>query len=270
LKTVLITGAARGIGSAAADLFLDKGYRVIAADILFDKVHDSRPSREILQVPLDVTSDNSVRAAGKIIRESNLSIDILINNAGVFDFFPLSETRIEALEKTIQTNALGAARMIHEFLPELIRNHGRVIQISSESIKLPGLFQPYQVSKIALEAYSRSVRQELELKGVKLVIIRPGATNTGLYGKLDEYKNPMEGSHFNDEFKAFVKNTVRFKGKAIEPEVVAGLIYKSATCKSPKYIYRINNNPVLTWLSILPDRLMDRFVVKLIRKKRRS
>jgi NAD(P)-dependent dehydrogenase (short-subunit alcohol dehydrogenase family) len=267
LKTVLITGAASGLGAATAALFISNGYRVVSTDIIYKERKDERPGLDWLIFPMDISSDESVKSVGIALKELGISIDILINNAGVFDLYPLTEIDTATLEKILQINTLGASRLIRAFLPDLIMNTGRVVQISSESVKFPGLFQPYQVSKISLEAYSRSVRQELALKGIQLVLVRPGAIKTGLYRELSSYENPIRNSRFDNEFERFVKRTSKFVGRIMLPEQVAAKIFRAATVSNPKYIYRINNNPLLSFLSLLPDRFIDRMVVKMVGNK---
>jgi NAD(P)-dependent dehydrogenase (short-subunit alcohol dehydrogenase family) len=254
-----------GLGASTADYFLAEGFQVVAGDIAFDRVVDERKDSKLIKVPVDISNSASVEYTSRALRDLGVSIDVLVNNAAIFDLFPLSEIDPEKIEKIIQINTLGAVRLVRAFLPDLIRNKGRVIQISSESSKFPGLFQPYQVSKIALEAYSRSVRQELALKGIKLVVIRPGAMQTNLFKDLDSYTNPVEDSVFSREFKSFREKTVKFTGRIRKPETVSKVIYKAATCKNPKYYYNVNNNPVLTVFSWLPEKLTDRIVKKLVR-----
>jgi len=267
MKTVLITGACKGLGKATAEEFLRNGYRVISGDICYKITEDLRPSRELLRVSLDVSSAESVENASSWLKQNDIYIDILVNNAGIYNMYPLSEIETLELSRMLDINSLASARTIRAFLPDLARNRGRVIQISSESAKFPGLFQPYQVSKLLLEAYSRSVRQELMLKDIRLVIIQPGAIQTELSGDLDHHRNPVQNSIFEEEFNAFVRRTTRYVGKVLPPEKVARYIFHAATCRRPRYIYRINNNPLLTAMALLPDRIIDNMVKRMVKKK---
>jgi NAD(P)-dependent dehydrogenase (short-subunit alcohol dehydrogenase family) len=267
MKTVLITGAASGLGKALVSAYSSGSFMVVAVDIGFSSLQDLRPSQNILLIPMDVSSTESVELAALTVKNLGVKIDLLINNAGIFEMYPLSEQYPEKFSRVIQINTIGPVRLIRAFLPDLVTSRGMVIQISSESVKFPGAFQPYQISKIALEAYSRSVRQELALKGVKLVIIRPGAMQTGLFGELNSYHNPIGNSIFEKEFMNFTGGTTRFVGRIIPAEQVAGRIYRISKKKRPKYIYRMNNNPVLTLVSLLPARISDRLVVYFLKKK---
>jgi len=256
MKTVLITGAGRGLGKAIAETFAENGCRVVATDIDNELLENFRDKTSYEVYQLDVTDPISIRAVREDLHQKEIKIDILVNNAGIFDLFPLCEANISRLRRVIEVNTLGPATMIREFLPDLLETHGRVIQVSSESVRFPALFQPYQVSKIALEAYSRSVRQELALKGVKLVMIRAGAMNTQIVQGLTSLRNPVDQSIFEKEFEQFVKETKKHILRVVSPAKVAKVVYKASVSKKPRYIYNINHNPWLIFLSLIPDRLM--------------
>jgi len=264
MNAVFISGAASGLGQALMEVFESKGHLVVAADIAFATVVDLRPERNLLLLPMDVSSPGSVENGVGTLRQLGVEIDILINNAGIFDLFPLSEHDPEHKVRIIQVNALGPVRLIRALLADLVARRGMVIQVSSESVRFPGAFQPYQISKIALEAYSRSVRQELAAKGVRVVIIRPGAMSTNLFGELDKYLNPVPGSIFSKEFRNFSMGTKRFVGRITSPRRVAGKVYRISQKKRTRLVYHINNNPVLAMVSMLPQRLTDYFIVRFL------
>lgn len=143
-----------------------------------------------------------------------------------------------------------------------------MVQISSESVKFPGFFQPYQFTKISMEAFVRSIRPELVLKGIRLIIIRPGAIRTSLSGELEKHVNPVDQSVFQHEFDSFVKTSTRFVGRILSAEETAEKIFRAVTARRPKYIYHINNNPLLSLMALLPQRLADRLAISMVRKKK--
>ncbi len=268
MKAVLITGAGRGLGRAIAETFAGNGFRVVVTDVDNELLEDLKHESSYDLYHLDVTDPMSIRAVAEDLHQKKIKINILINNAGIYDLFPLCEADISRLKKVIEVNTLGPAAMIREFLPDLIETHGRVIQISSESVRFPGLFQPYQVSKIAMEAYSRSVGQELALKGVRLVIIRAGAMNTQMVQGLTSLRNPVDHSIFEKEFEQFVIETRKHILRIVRPEKVARVVYKAAISKKPKYIYNINHNPLLIFLSLVPERFMEQALRMKFKKQR--
>ena len=84
----------------------------------------------------------------------------------------------------MEVNFLSHQNLLSTFVRDLIISRGRFIVVSSESVKFPALFQPYMISKIALEAFAITVRQEMALKGVRVVIVRPGAVNSFVTSRL--------------------------------------------------------------------------------------
>jgi NAD(P)-dependent dehydrogenase (short-subunit alcohol dehydrogenase family) len=151
------------------------------------------------------------------------------------------------------------------FLPQLRKTKGRVINISSESIRLPAAFHPYAASKIALEALSVSMRNELALEGVLLSIIRPGAINTPFLDNL----NSMDERIGDSSFRSFLENFARKAPKEIhnicEPETVAAVVVKALTKKKPKRYYHVNNNPKLRMAQMLPHRWRDYFMQRMLK-----
>ena len=172
---VLITGAANGLGKALASTFAENGFQVFAGDIAFS---DANEHENILQLSLDITDNESIQTALLEIQNKTDQLAILINNAGISDNFPISESDPEMVFDMLNINTMGSLRVVHHFLPLLLKAKGKIITISSESVRIPGAFQPYQVSKIALEGIHKTLRQELLIKGVRMIIIRPGAINT--------------------------------------------------------------------------------------------
>ncbi|MCK7460841.1 MAG: SDR family oxidoreductase [Sphingobacterium sp.] len=133
---------------------------------------------------LDITNAIQLNDFAKEIDLEHKGLDILICLAGIYDTFPVTEANPDLFKEIITVNLLGTAMLVQGFLKPLIRNKGRVIVVSSESYKIQAMFQPYMISKASLEAYCRVARQELDLKNVKLTVIRPGAIRTPLF-KLD-------------------------------------------------------------------------------------
>jgi NAD(P)-dependent dehydrogenase (short-subunit alcohol dehydrogenase family) len=261
-KTVLVTGAGRGLGKAISETFAAKGFLVIATDVDPRLLEQYQNRTNFIPFEMDVTNLTSVEEARAQLHDRGIHIDILVNNAGIYDMFPLSESDPQRLRKIMDINLTGSAITIRTFLDDLTEKRGRIIQVSSESVRLPGLFQPYQVSKIAMEAFSISVRQELSLKGVKLVIVRPGAIRTLIYENLTKFTNPSDNSRYEKEFLKFVKETAKNIGRVSEPTEVARVILKAATVNKPKNIYRINNSPWVVFLSLLPARLLELVIRK--------
>jgi NAD(P)-dependent dehydrogenase (short-subunit alcohol dehydrogenase family) len=254
-KVVLITGAGRGLGLAIAKAFISENFEVIATD-----VHDSIPP-EIAQnelfsyLKLDVTSEIDVSQCASFVQEKFGRLDVLISNAGVFDFYPVSEAGADELKRIMNVNFLGLANLTKYFLFLLIQSQGRLIVISSESYKVPAPFQPYAVSKQALESLYNAIRIELALKGIKSILIRPGAIKTKILEDTLQFTKSNRESFFDEEFASFLDAVPRYIGKIVSPEKVAKVVLKAGTLKNPKSIYQINHNPIVRLLAILPNKV---------------
>ena len=167
-------------------------------------------------------------------------------------------------EPFYQVNTFGPYRVTKTFFSLLIGPKSKVINISSESVKLPTLFQPYPVSKIAMEALMRSIGQELSLKEVQLTFIRPGAIKTALLEHLHTLERAPKESLFKKEYDQFIEKAPKREGNPIEPSVAASKIYKISQKSRLKYVYRINNNTLLRIASVLPAGIVNCMMKRMV------
>ncbi len=260
---ILITGAAGGLGSALVEMSksLPDLHHVIAADIKERVSAMYKDDPKVIGIPMDVGSESSIRKAHEQLHKMDIQIKFLINCAGIAVFHPISESTEELLDKTLKVNTYGPVLTVSVFLNDLIETKGRVIQISSDSVRLPTLFHPYPNSKIALEAFSTSMRQELNLLGIDLIMIRPGAINTDLIQDVKSTK-PLKNSPYESQFQNFLKLAKEDVGKMVEPKEVAQLINKVILAKNPKRNYSINKNRKISLLANFPQKWIDFFVKK--------
>lgn len=266
MKTVLITGAGGGLGKAMAKKFHEEGNQVIVTDTSVDILSEYTDKQRFSVHKLDVTSEIDCKQVTNDIAVKFDKIYVLISNAGIFDFYSLTGAGSEKLNKMFSVNVFGLANLTKYFLPLLLKSRGRLIVISSESYKVPSPFQPYAVSKQALEKLFDAVRLELLAKGIVSVLIRPGAIQTQILENTINYNDTENEKLFQKEFSRFLFSVKKYIGKVAAPEEVAGLIYKAAISKKPKKVYSINHNPLVTLLSILPNRMKERFVLKSLTK----
>ncbi len=266
-KTVFITGAAGGLGRVLVRAYADTGYRVIATDINRAGLNSLSDLQLVTARYLDVTDSENITSLIKELDLESLGLDILVCLAGIYHTYPVTEENPDLFKKIISVNLLGTAALVRGLLKPLIKNKGRVIVVSSESYKIQAMFQPYMISKSALEAYCRSARQELALKDVKLIVIRPGAIRTPLLKWMETENDPGKYPVFRDEFGKSWYKSLKMVGKIVGPEPVAGRIMLASTALRPKRIYRINNNPFLTLISLLPAGIFDRLTVKIFKSK---
>lgn len=259
-RIVLITGAAHGLGRALADEFLSREWQVIATDIDETSLAVRKGEKQAWTLKMDVTSEDSVRSVFEHISKEKLMLDMIINNAGIDNYFPLSEAPVSLFREIFEVNVFGCYRVNQVFLPLMRKPGGRIIHISSESLDLTVPFMPYPVSKKTLEGYCKSLRQELRILGVDVILIRSGAIRTRLLENVSRIHYPVSDSSLNKAFNTFMAIAPKEIKKVLEPEKVARFIYQKSQVTNPRMVYRINNNYKLKLLALLPFPLVEKIV----------
>ena len=171
-KTVLVTGANRGIGQALVTEALARGVQRVYAGTRGSLVH---PDRRVTPLRLDVTSDAQIRAAAEQIG----SLDILVNNAGVALYDDLTERA--ALEQSLAVNLFGTWGVTEAFLPLLTRSAGSIVNNVSVMALAPLPLTPaYAISKAAAFNLTQSLRALLAGRGVRVHAVLTGPTDTDM------------------------------------------------------------------------------------------
>lgn len=182
-KVVLITGASSGIGEAIARAFVDAGAHVAVGARRVDRlsVLAEELQGEVLPLALDVADQASVRAAVDATIERFGRIDVLVNNAGVMLTGLIDGADTAEWDTMIRTNLLGTMYMTHAALPHLLSSRGAVVQTSSTSGRVSSAGSGvYSASKFGVNAFTEALRQEVTARGVRVVVIAPGFTDTDL------------------------------------------------------------------------------------------
>ena len=185
MKSVIITGANRGIGYDTALAFGRAGYKVYAtmrnpetATELKQKMEQE--SLAIIISKMDVDSDESVNQCIAAILQENGSVDVLVNNAGIERHNSVEETSMEEFKAVMETNYFGVLRCVKAVLPQM-RNarNGCIINITSVAGKIAcSPLGCYTASKYALEAISEALAQEVKPFNIRVAIVEPGIINT--------------------------------------------------------------------------------------------
>jgi NAD(P)-dependent dehydrogenase (short-subunit alcohol dehydrogenase family) len=262
MKTVLITGAGRGLGRALAGQFHLNGWHVIATDLLPELLAGLENSEGYTILPMDVASDASVQEAFEKIQTTAPILDLVINNAGIDRYFPLSEAPAEHFKKVFEVNVFGAYRVSQVFLPLLKKPGGGIIAIGSESLHISMPFLPYPISKRTLENYILALRQELWFTGRWATVVRCGPMRTAMVENVYHLKSEVENTTLDKVFQVFAANAPKGIGKIMDPSEAAQRILKIATSSLPKAIYRINNGVQLRMLKWMPFSLIEKAVRK--------
>jgi short-subunit dehydrogenase len=239
-KNVLITGASSGIGAATAILLNRHGYRLwgtIRNIARLPELPENLRSA-VRFIEMDVTDEKSVGQAMKLVFEEAGQIDILINNAGYGSFGPLEETPIDHIRTQMETNYIGAIRMIQALLPSMReRNSGTIVNVTSLAAHFVIPFQiQYSASKFALRALTEGLRQELHPYNIRVFAVEPGDIRTR-FNDATQFA-PTDPSSPYQKWSQQAWNTIDHNLQiAPPPQVVAKVILK-ALLKGRKRIQR--------------------------------
>lgn len=175
-KTIVITGAGIGLGRALARRFVRDGDSVVLLGRTPAKVETlaAELGNQSLAVGCDVSSPTSVKAAFERIARHHPRIDVLINNAAVYEPFLIAEASDAQILDTLATNLAGPMLCARAAIP-LMGRGGHIINVSSESVgmRFPYLVV-YQSSKAGLERFSEGLYHELESSGIRVTSLRAG------------------------------------------------------------------------------------------------
>lgn len=175
-KVIVITGAGAGLGRALAKRFASEGDSVVLLGRTFAKVEAATAEigARALAIGCDVSSAASVRSAFAQIAKTHAHVDVLINNAAVFEPFLIAEATDEQIINTINTNLTGAMLCTRSAIP-LMKAGSHIINVSSESVgmRFPHLVA-YQCSKAGLERFTEGLHHELEPNGIRVSSLRAG------------------------------------------------------------------------------------------------
>jgi len=181
----IITGATKGIGRAIANLYASKGINLALCarsqedlDQLRKEYQEDYPTVQVLTSVCDVSNRKQLEDFASYVKEKWDTIDILINNAGVFYPGLLLEEKDDALASMIETNLYSAYHLTRAIVPRMItKKKGLIVNMCSIASKIA---YPnggsYSISKFALLGFSKVLREELKESGIKVTSILPGAT----------------------------------------------------------------------------------------------
>lgn len=226
MPRILITGASSGFGLATAELFLARGWEVIATMRTPDG-HET-PRHERLQIlPLDVTDAASVARA-----VANAGpLDALVNNAGVGMLNVLEGVDIAKARELFETNVLGAMAVTQAVLPGMrARKAGVIVNISSSVTLRPfPALSVYSASKAAINAFTESLALETAKFGIRTRLVLPGSAPTTSFGKNAVARMGMD---IPAPYEAFVRDylaTMRSSTEKTEPGDVAQAVWRAVT-----------------------------------------
>ncbi|MER3482093.1 MAG: short-chain dehydrogenase/reductase [Meiothermus sp.] len=271
MKNVLITGASSGIGAACAVWLAKRDFRVFAG---IRKKADgdtlAAQAGNILPVLLELTEENSVAEAYKLIASQTDKLEGLVNNAGIAVAGPLEFLPISELRRQLEVNVIGQIGVTQAFLPLLRPAKGRIVMMSSISGRVTApFFGPYSASKFALEALSDALRRELVRWGLEVSVVEPGNIRTPIWGKGVAWGEALKKAlpdGGKELYGAAIDGLIRYvqnsDGKGLHPDEVAKVVEHALTAARPRTRYVVGREAKLAafLVRLLPDRLIDRFI----------
>jgi NAD(P)-dependent dehydrogenase (short-subunit alcohol dehydrogenase family) len=230
-KTVLITGASSGLGRAAATLFHNAGWNVIATMRSTSDGSELEALERVLVTRLDVEDEGTIASAVEAGIATFGTIDVLVNNAGFGAFGPLETASIETIRRQLEVNVVGVLRTTQALLPHFRqRRDGTIINISSTSGRITLPFGAlYHASKYALEGATEALQYELAPLGVTVKLIEPGAIRTDFAGRSMTFSNDLALADYQPLIEAAMATYSSLMNGGSEPEQIAQVIFTAAT-----------------------------------------
>lgn len=271
MKSVVVTGVSTGIGWGTTNVLTKKGLHVFGS---VRKTEDGERLKsefgdQFTPLLFDVTDEAAVAQAASTVRETLNGTTLLglVNNAGIAAPGPVLNQPIDELRNQLEVNITGQVIVTQAFAPllgvdkDLIGAPGRIVMISSVAGKNGAPFLgAYAASKHGLEGLSESLRRELMLFGIDVVIVGPGAVATKIWDKAEEVDvTQYQNSPFAPALDRIKEYMIANGKKGFPPEKLGRAVWKALTTANPKTRYAVVPARLMNWTlpGLLPKRTVD-------------
>ncbi len=264
-RTVLVTGAGRGIGRAIAVCLARSGWRVyggVRTDVAAKELAEE--SELITPVELDVTVADHLVALDRELPER---LDALVNNAGVAVAGPIETLSRADMQRQFDVNLFGPLALTRALLPRLRRARGRVVFISSINGRVSFPFTGiYNASKYAIEAVADCLRVELRPFGVQVALIEPGVIDTDPWHEMDQIIDALEAGLDPEHRKLYAPHFAaerqligKIRKNAKPPELVAAAVERQLNRRRvrPRTLLGADARTILGMKTLLTDHGLD-------------
>jgi len=260
-KYVVITGASTGIGYGCVAELIKHDYHV------FGSVRKEADAQRLQQdfgenyTPLlfDVTDSVAIHAAAQQVTEligDEATLCGLVNNAGIAVPGPILHLPLDEFRHQFEVNLFGLIDVTQAFLPllgtrkNIAHPPGRIVNISSINGTLANPFlSPYVASKHALEGFSKSLRQELMLYGIEVVVVAPGVVQTPIWDKADEVEiTPYLETDYATALQKMKRMLTGISKRGMSADRISHTVRTALESQRPKTLYRLPGNWLLSWI----------------------
>jgi len=191
-KRALVTGGNSGIGFATAQLLNKRGYEVVISGRDHGRLQEAADELGMDSILADISDLDDLAAMAVPFLESGL--DVLVNNAAIASFKPLTAHTVDDYRLCFDTNIRGPLELIRLLLPALEKRQGSICNVSSIIVsKGVANGSLYAAGKGAMDAFTRSLARELAPKKVRINAVAPGAIETPMFGKLGFSEEELQG-----------------------------------------------------------------------------
>jgi NAD(P)-dependent dehydrogenase (short-subunit alcohol dehydrogenase family) len=271
MKSVVVTGASTGIGWGCVKVLTARGFHVFGS--VRKQADADRLSKEFgasfTPLLFDVTDEAAVKAGAKAVaaKLNGETLAGLVNNAGIAVSGPLLHLDIGEFRQQLEVNLTGQLIVTQAFAPllgasadSMTARPGRIVMMSSVGGKTASPFVgPYNASKFGLEGLSESLRRELMLYGVDVILIAPGAVATPIWDKAEAVDVARFANTPYAKPIGMVRDYMIKIGKAgFPPEKIGEIVHTALTASNPKTRYVVTPDPLTNWLGlVMPKRMVD-------------
>ena len=282
MDAVVITGVSSGIGLKSAEILCDAGYKVYGsvrkeqdASVLSQKYPNLFKA-----LIFDVRDEPAIKEAAQFVKKDlsdNDKLVGLVNNSGIALGGPFKYLNTDVFRKQLEVNVLGVVSVTLNFLDLLgayegSRHQGKIIMISSVSgHRAYPYMSPYSASKFALEGMSDSLRRELMMYGVDVILIEPGPVQSEIWNKAPKKEdNPFIGTEYEESLMTFYEQVVEKGQDPLPSDVIGDAIKNIIQNPNPKtrYVFTKDKFKEYTLPGMLPDRTLDKIMAKRLKIKK--
>jgi NAD(P)-dependent dehydrogenase (short-subunit alcohol dehydrogenase family) len=263
-----VTGASSGIGRATAQRLAADGFHVLAG-VRREEDADRTAAANIEPVIVDITNVDTLAALAERIAgdPARRPLRAIVNNAGIAVNAPVEMAPLDEWRRQIEVGVIGQIAVIQALTPALLESGGRIVNIGSlgGKIAMPG-FGPYSAAKFAMEAVNDSLRREMDVFGLKVVMITPGGVSTGMSARgiatatqLAALMTPAQHKRHDRLFDGVVAQAEDWAKNGISPEKVAAVVSRAISDRRPKVRYTAGPDAALLTrlVRLMPESMLD-------------